>query len=129
MFGSATLLGSSSGRNTGDAALISSIMQAVNASCESNLLYEIPTIRPSYIRNNYREKVKPVGMLPWNFSIKMLGIPTYRSIMRTDLTLIFDSPRRFFTEKRPGRGSERGWRPIQPEDVVPNIAAGHQEFA
>ncbi|MDD4870169.1 MAG: polysaccharide pyruvyl transferase family protein [Kiritimatiellae bacterium] len=91
MFGSATLLGSSSGRNTGDAALISSIMQAVNTSCQNSLLYEIPTIRPGYIRDNYREKAKPIGMLPWNFSIKMLGIPTYRSIMRTDLTLIFDA--------------------------------------
>jgi polysaccharide pyruvyl transferase WcaK-like protein len=91
MFRSATLLGSSSGRNTGDAALISSIMQAVDQSCKSQLVYEIPTIRPGYVRDNYREKVKPVGILPWNLSIKMLGIPTYRSIMRTDLTLIFDA--------------------------------------
>jgi polysaccharide pyruvyl transferase WcaK-like protein len=30
-------------------------------------------------------------MLPWSGSLKMLGIPTYRSIMRTDLSLIFDA--------------------------------------
>ncbi len=91
MLKSATLLGSSSGRNTGDAALIGAIMDAVDEACGAPLRYEIPTIRPSYIRDNYRSNARPVSMLPWSFSVKMLGIPTYRSIRRTDLTLIFDA--------------------------------------
>jgi len=86
-----TLFGSSSGRNAGDAALMSSIMDAVDAACGTPLRYEIPTIRPRFVRDNYRQRVRPVGTLPWNLSVKMLGLPLYRSVMRTDLTLIFDA--------------------------------------
>jgi len=86
-----TLLGSSSGRNAGDAALIAAIMDGVDARCGERLLYEIPTIRPAYIRDHYPHRVRPVGMLPWNFSVKMLGLPTLRSVRRTDLTVIFDA--------------------------------------
>lgn len=91
MINSITLLGSSSGRNAGDAALIAGIMDAVDASCERRILYEIPTIKPSFIRNHYHNRTVPIGMLPWNCSVKMLGVPTYRSIMRTDLSLVFDA--------------------------------------
>jgi len=92
LFKTVTLLGSSSGRNAGDAALISGIMEAVDAACGEQLLYEIPTIKPAYIRNHYpNNRTKAVPMLPWNLSIKMLGLPTYRSIMRADLILIFDA--------------------------------------
>jgi polysaccharide pyruvyl transferase WcaK-like protein len=86
-----TLLGSSSGRNAGDAALIAGIMDAIDEATESELLYEIPTIRPDFIRNNYRNRTLPIGMMPWQFSLKMLGIPTYRSLLRSDLALIFDA--------------------------------------
>jgi len=91
MIESITLLGSSSGRNAGDAALISGIMDSIDSACESRLLYEIPTVRPSYIRDHYQNRTRPISMLPWSLSLKMLGLPTYQSIMRTDLTLIFDA--------------------------------------
>jgi polysaccharide pyruvyl transferase WcaK-like protein len=91
MLNSITLLGSSSGRNAGDAALMSGIMDCVDAACGERLLYEIPTIKPGFVRENYANRVRAVGMLPWNLSVKMLGLPTYRSVMRTDLTLIFDA--------------------------------------
>jgi polysaccharide pyruvyl transferase WcaK-like protein len=91
MLNSVTLLGSSSGRNAGDAALIDGIMDCVDTSCGKQLLYEIPTIKPSYINNNYHQRVLPISMLPWNLSLKMLGLPTYRSIMRTDISLVFDA--------------------------------------
>jgi polysaccharide pyruvyl transferase WcaK-like protein len=91
MFKSITLLGSSSGKNAGDAALISGIMDTIDEACAAKLLYEIPTVRPSYILGNYENRVQPVSMLPWALSLKMLGLPTYRSILRTDLTLIFDA--------------------------------------
>lgn len=91
MINSITLLGSSSGRNAGDAALIAGIMDSVDESCSRRLLYEIPTIKPSFIRNSYHNRTLPIGMLPWNCSVKMLGVPTYRSIMRSDLTLVFDA--------------------------------------
>jgi polysaccharide pyruvyl transferase WcaK-like protein len=91
MIESLTLLGSSSGRNAGDAALIAGIMDSVDAACGKRLLYEIPTIKPSFIRSSYHNRTQPIGMLPWNFSVKMLGVPTFRSIMRTDLSLVFDA--------------------------------------
>ena len=91
MINDITLLGSSSGRNAGDAALISGIMESVDAACGKDLTYEIPTPRPSYIRDNYHNQRKAISMMPWHLSMKMLGVPTYRSIMHTDLTLLFDA--------------------------------------
>jgi len=86
-----TLLGSSSGRNAGDAALIAAIMDGVDASCGRQLEYEIPTIRPDYIRDEYPNRTRPVGMMPWHGALRMLGIPTYRSIRNADAVLVFDA--------------------------------------
>ncbi len=91
MLRSATLLGSSSGRNSGDAALIAAIAASVDAACGRRLHYEVPTIRPSYIRNHYTDNITPVPTLPWNLSVKMLGLPTWNSIRGTDITLVFDA--------------------------------------
>ncbi len=91
MINSITLLGSSSGRNAGDAALIAGIMDSIDTACQRKITYEIPTIRPSYILNNYPNRTVPISMMPWSLSLKMLGLPTWRSIMRTDLSLIFDA--------------------------------------
>ena len=86
-----TLLGSSSGRNAGDAALIAAIMDSIDETLGRRIIYEIPTICPSYIRDQYENETVPIGMMPWHGSVKMLGIPTLRSILRTDLTLLFDA--------------------------------------
>lgn len=86
-----TVLGSSSGRNAGDAALVSGLMDSIDEACQRKLTYEIPTIRPGYIRDNYENNTIPVGMMPWNLSVKMLGLPTLNSMMRTDLSLVFDA--------------------------------------
>jgi polysaccharide pyruvyl transferase WcaK-like protein len=88
---SLTLLGSSSGRNAGDAALMAAIQSAVNAACGRTLRFEIPTIRPHYIREHFPTGAVPISMLPWALSIRMLGWTTWRSILRTDLSLIFDA--------------------------------------
>lgn len=88
---SITLLGSSSGRNAGDAALISAIMDSVDAALGRRIRWEIPTIAPNFVTRTYKNDVVPISMLPWSLSVKMLGLPTWRSIMRTDLTLIFDA--------------------------------------
>lgn len=91
MISKITLLGSSSGRNAGDAALIAGIMQAVDERMGRPLRYEIPTINPNFIRTNYAHDVEPISMLPWSLSLKMLGFPTWASMKRTDLSLIFDA--------------------------------------
>ncbi|MBP7829859.1 MAG: polysaccharide pyruvyl transferase family protein [Kiritimatiellae bacterium] len=88
---SITLLGSSSGRNAGDAALVAAIMDSVDRALGRRIRYEIPTPRAAYIRDHYPNDARPVGMMPWQLSVKMLGLPTLRSILRTDLTLIFDA--------------------------------------
>ncbi len=91
MLNSITLLGSSSGRNAGDAALIAAIMDCIDSDCGRRLRYNIPTIKPGFVRETYKNDVHPVGMMPWDLSIKMLGLPTYSSILNSDLTLIFDA--------------------------------------
>lgn len=91
MIDAVTLLGSSSGRNAGDAALLSGIMDSIDEACGRRLLYEIPSPNPDFIRGSYANRVRPISMQPWNGSVGMLGVPTYRSIRRTDLTLVFDA--------------------------------------
>lgn len=86
-----TLLGSSSGRNSGDAALIAAIMDSVDQACGRRLTYDIPSLRPAYIRDHYPNQTRPVGMLPWNGALRMLGIPTARALMRADAVIIFDA--------------------------------------
>jgi polysaccharide pyruvyl transferase WcaK-like protein len=66
-------------------------MDAIDRECDARLLYEIPTIRPQFIYDTYQNRVRAVSMLPWDASLKMLGVPTYQSIMRTDMSLIFDA--------------------------------------
>jgi polysaccharide pyruvyl transferase WcaK-like protein len=91
MINSITLLGSSSGRNAGDAALISGIMESIDEQLQRQVCYEIPTIKPKFVRESYPNIVRPVSMLPWSLSVKMLGVPTLASILRTDLSLVFDA--------------------------------------
>ena len=89
---SITLLGSSSGRNAGDAALMSGIMEAIDEETRRKLIYEIPTINTRFVSKNYPDcDTLPIPMMPWNMSVKVFGVPTYRSIMRTDLSLVFDA--------------------------------------
>lgn len=88
---SITILGSSSGRNAGDAALLSGIMDCIDQACGRRVLYEIPTYRPDYIWHNYENKVRPISMLPWDATVGMLGVPTYNSIRRSKLTIIYDA--------------------------------------
>ncbi len=88
---SITILGSSSGRNAGDAALLSGIMDCIDEACGTRMLYEIPTYRPDYIWYNYQNRVRPISMLPWHATVGMLGVPTFQSIRRSKLTIIYDA--------------------------------------
>lgn len=88
---SITILGSSSGRNAGDAALLSGIMDCIDSACGNRMLYEIPTYRPPYIWHNYQNKVRPISMLPWHGTVGMLGVPTFNSIRRSKVTIIYDA--------------------------------------
>jgi len=85
------ILGSSSGRNAGDAALVAGIMDSVDAACGRRVKYDIPTIKPDFVRKTYPNDVRPVSMLPWSLSLKMFGLPTFLSVIRSDLSIIFDA--------------------------------------
>lgn len=66
-------------------------MDMIDEGCGARLTYEIPTLRPDYIRHIYSNDVHPVSILPWTGSLKLFGYPTYASIMRSDLSLVFDA--------------------------------------
>jgi polysaccharide pyruvyl transferase WcaK-like protein len=86
-----TLLGSASGRNAGDAALIRAIVEGLRRELPG-VRFEIPTIAPGFLRRWYpADVVTPIPILPWNLSIRFFGVPTFRSVARTDATLVFDA--------------------------------------
>ncbi len=85
-----TILGSNSGRNAGDAAILASIISEISQLCPG-VQFEVPTTNPAYVADAYpRELVQPISVMPWNLSIRLLGVPVFRSIRRSDLILITD---------------------------------------
>ena len=92
MLNTVCLLGSASGRNAGDAALMSGIMEAIDQRLGRQLLYRIPTLSPRFVRQTYRHnRVEAVNILPWTGSLKLLGFPAWRAVTRSDLSLVFDA--------------------------------------
>lgn len=87
-----TLLGSNSGRNAGDAAILAAIMGTLSEVLGEDTLFEVPTTHPGFVEKHYGEKfnVRPISVMPWTGSIRLLGVPTFLSIRRTDATLITD---------------------------------------
>jgi polysaccharide pyruvyl transferase WcaK-like protein len=86
-----TLLGNNSGRNLGDAAILSSIMEQL--SCElPDAEFICPTIAPKWVKKHYGNKynVNAVDVMPWTGSIRLLGIPTLYHLARSDAALICD---------------------------------------
>jgi polysaccharide pyruvyl transferase WcaK-like protein len=92
MLNSVCLLGSAAGRNAGDAALISGIMEAIDLRLQRKLLYRIPTLFPRFVEETYRHnRVEAVNVMPWTGSLKLLGWPTYKAVTGSDLSLVFDA--------------------------------------
>ncbi len=86
-----TLIGSFSGRNAGDIAILANILDDF-AEVRSDIQFIIPTLKPSFVTENYgHHNVKPMGMMPWHLSLKALGLATYRSMANTDMVLITDN--------------------------------------
>lgn len=86
-----TLLGSASGKNAGDASIMSGIMESIAKAYDGPVTYKIPTPRPSYLKNYASHTVSPVSMMPWHGSVNMMGLPTLGAINSSDLTFIFDA--------------------------------------
>ena len=86
-----TLLGSNSGRNVGDAAILSSILETFSKAVpETEFL--VPTTSPTFVNKNYSPKynVKAFSIMPWTASIRFVGIPTFLALARSDVALICD---------------------------------------
>ena len=83
-----TVLGSFSGRNSGDVAILSSIVSEIS-KLSSDVEFEVPTTNPSFILEEFPDgNVKPVSAMPWNLSLRLLGVSVFRSVKRTDITMI-----------------------------------------
>jgi polysaccharide pyruvyl transferase WcaK-like protein len=85
------VIGNFSGRNAGDAAILGGLLQDITAAY-GPVAYDVPTINPGFVRRQYAGyDVEPLGMLPWNLSVKILGLPIFRSVLRSDLVLVTDA--------------------------------------
>lgn len=88
---SITILGSFSGKNAGDAAILASTISNIRKLAPETK-FEVPTLNPDFISKNFDTTyVRPVSILPWKLSLKFLGLPTLSSIRRTDCSLITDA--------------------------------------
>ncbi len=86
-----TVLGNFSGRNAGDNAILGNLLSDISREY-SGVQFIVPTWSKDFITSNFGEyNVKPVGLKPWNLSLKIFGYPTYKSMTETDLILITDN--------------------------------------
>lgn len=84
------LLGSNSGRNAGDAALLETVIEQIEKR-RPGTVFEVPTTHPRFVRQHFGSpNVIPVPILPWNLSMRLLGLPVVRSMRRCDISLVLD---------------------------------------
>ncbi|MBN2355631.1 polysaccharide pyruvyl transferase family protein, partial [candidate division KSB1 bacterium] len=85
------VLGNFSGRNAGDAAILGCLLQDISERY-SDIEFTIPTINPSFVKKSYSDyNLRPVPILPWNFSAKILGWPLFREALKADVILVTDA--------------------------------------
>jgi len=86
-----TLLGNNSGRNLGDMAIMSSVMESLSQRLPDAEFF-VPTIKPNWVKEHYgtRYNVKAVDVMPWTLSIRLLGLPTLKCLAQSDCALICD---------------------------------------
>ncbi|MEN8188980.1 MAG: polysaccharide pyruvyl transferase family protein [Thermodesulfobacteriota bacterium] len=86
-----TLIGSFSGRNAGDAAILGNLLDDF-AEVRSDIEFLVPTIKPGYVKKQFsHHRVKAMGMMPWHGSLKAFGLANYIGMTRTDMVLITDN--------------------------------------
>lgn len=86
-----TLLGSNSGNNAGDAAILAASLEVLSAELPG-AEFLVPTHKPQFVDRNYGSKfnVKGINFMPWTGSIRLIGISTFRALARSDVALICD---------------------------------------
>jgi len=86
-----TLIGSFSGRNAGDAAILGNLLDDF-AEVRSDIQFIVPTIKPGFVKKHFSQhNLKILGMMPWHLSLKALGLANYIGMTRTDMVLITDN--------------------------------------
>lgn len=86
-----TLLGSNSGNNVGDAAILSAIVDTLLKRLpEARFL--VPATNPSFVNSNYgtRYRIRALNIMPWNLALRFLGLPTLKCLWQSDVALICD---------------------------------------
>lgn len=86
-----TLLGNNAGRNVGDMAIMSSILESISRRLPGARFY-VPSTNPAWTRANYgkRYKVRALSVMPWTASLRLLGVPTLYAMASSDIALICD---------------------------------------
>jgi len=86
-----TLLGSHSGNNLGDAAILSSILESFTKLLP-HAEFLVPSPKPEFIDNNYGKKynAKGIDIMPKTLSVRFFGFPTFKALYKSDIALILD---------------------------------------
>lgn len=84
------VLGSFSGNNAGDAAILMSLISDIS-EISPKTRFIVPTLRPSFITKNFSPSVQPIDIKPWKLSLKLLGLPVLSHIKKADIILITDA--------------------------------------
>jgi polysaccharide pyruvyl transferase WcaK-like protein len=86
-----TVLGNFSGRNAGDNAILGNLLDDISEKYP-DVKFLIPTWNANFVNKHFgHHNIQAMGLLPWNFSFKIFGYPTYKSMIDTDLILITDN--------------------------------------
>ena len=94
-----TVLGNFSGRNAGDNAILGNLLDDFSEKYQ-DLIFLIPTFNKNFVKAHFgHHHIDAIGLMPWNFAIKIFGLPTYKAMVDTDIILITDNilfDRKFF---------------------------------
>ena len=86
-----TVLGNFSGRNAGDNAILGNLVRDI-AAAMPHVRFIVPTLNPAAVQWICRGyDVKPLGLMPWNGAMKILGLGTLRAMLQTDCVLVTDN--------------------------------------
>ncbi|HXE57872.1 MAG TPA: polysaccharide pyruvyl transferase family protein [Gemmatimonadales bacterium] len=86
-----TILGSFSGRNAGDMAILGNMLAEL-AHAFPTAVFRVPTTNPRHLARTFgRYRLEPIGLRPWDGSIKILGLPILRAMLATDVVLVTDN--------------------------------------
>ncbi len=85
------VIGNFSGRNAGDAAILGGVLEDVSRQY-ADVHFTIPTINTGFVKRHFAEyPITPISMMPWNLSMKILGLPALRAALNADVILVTDA--------------------------------------